>query len=57
MSQHSVQLLFRDSQPFSVCTVYHQDNELQKRQACTQTHTKKKSLTGHVTAPAFKKGI
>lgn len=29
MSQHSVELLFRDDQPFSVCAVHHQDDKLQ----------------------------
>lgn len=28
MRQHPVQLLFRDSKPFSVCTVHYQDDEL-----------------------------
>lgn len=28
MGQHPVELLFRDSQPLSVCAVHHQNDEL-----------------------------
>ncbi len=31
MSQHPVELLFGDGQPFSVCAVHHQNDELQSR--------------------------
>lgn len=31
MSQHPVELFFRDGQPLSVCAVHHQDDELQSR--------------------------
>lgn len=31
MSQHPVELLFRDGQPLSVCAVHHQNDELQCR--------------------------
>lgn len=31
MSQHPVELLFRDGQPLPVCTVHHQDDELRSR--------------------------
>lgn len=31
MSQHPVELLFRDDQPLSVCAVHHQNDELQSR--------------------------
>lgn len=45
MCQHSVQLLFRDSKPFSVCTVHYQDDELQTRQILKLTMLSKAQVT------------
>lgn len=48
VSQHPVELLFRDGQPLSVCAVHHQNDELQSRRQTShfsKTHLHKSSAT------------